>query len=464
MKPLNLGLKPRRQLPDRAGSQPGVRQQHGGFSRRTVLKGLLRGSAVAVALPWLEIFAGRKARACDDGFPLRFGLYFWGNGNVPEYWVPGTEGYDWELSELLSPLADVKPWVSVISGMSVKLPNTEPHTSGAAGLLTGMSLDTVNGEYTFAGPTIDQIIADQIGGETIFPSIQTGGTDCTGQSWNGPSSRNYPETNPYTLYERLFGATFRAPGEEGIVDPSLGLRQSILDSVMDDILALQTRVGAADKARLEQHLDGIRELETRLARLQEDPPSLAACVQPIALTADFADQDGRPQISARSRAMCDMIAMSFACDQTRVIGHYLTDPVADVLFPEATAGHHSLTHDEADPQTQVRMITTDCITELAYLLSALSNIPEGDATLLDHCVIMAASEVSQGRTHSLDDMPLLLCGGGCGAFKTNYHYRSYTQENVSTAMLSVIRGMGIPAASFGADDGLVTDGLSDIEA
>jgi hypothetical protein len=443
---------------------PGVRQQHGGFSRRTMLKGLFRGSAVAVALPWLEIFAGRTAKACDDGFPLRFGLFYWGNGNVPEYWVPGTEGYDWELSEILSPLADVKPWVSVVSGLSVKLPNVEPHTSGVAGLLTGRGLERVNDEYTFAAPTIDQLIAQEIGGETLFPSLQTGGTDCSGQSWSGPSSRNYAETDPYALYERLFGATFRAPGEEGLVDPSLGLRQSILDAVMEDITTLQSRVGVADKARLEQHLDGIRELETRLARLQEDPPSLAACVQPVALAVDFSDQDGRPQISARSRAMCDMIAMSFACDQTRVVGHYLTDPVADILFPDATAGHHSLTHDEADPQTEVRMITTQCVAELAYLLTALSNVNEGDATLLDHCVIMAASEISQGRTHSLDDMPLLICGGGCGAFKMNYHYRSYTQESASEAMLSVVRGMGIPAASYGADEGLATDGLSDIEA
>lgn len=443
---------------------PGVRQQHGGFSRRTVLKGLFRGSVVALSLPWLEVFAGRKARACDDGFPTRFGLYFWGNGNVPEYWVPGTEGYDWELSELLTPLSDVKAWVSVVSGMSVKLPNTEPHTSGAAGLLSGMGLDTVNDEFTFAGPTIDQLIANEIGGDTIFPSIQTGGTDCDGQSWNGPSSRNYPETDPYTLYERLFGDTFRAPGEEGVVDPSLGLRQSILDAVMDDIAALQSRVGSADKARLEQHLDGIRDLETRLAKLQEDPPDLAACSQPPALTADFADVDGRPQISARSRAMCDMITMALACDQTRVFSHYLTDPVADTLFPDASAGHHSLTHDEADPQTEVRMITSDCVAEYAYLLAAMANVVEGDATLLDHCVVMAASEVSQGRTHSLDDMPILLAGGGCGALKTGYHYRSYTQENASSVMLSVMRAVGISAASFGADEGLVTDGLSDIEA
>lgn len=368
------------------------------------------------------------------------------------------------MSELLSPLAAVKPWVSVLSGLSVKTPNEEPHTSGVAGLLTGMALTTVNDEYTMAGPTIDQLIAQQIGGETIFPSIQTGATTCDGQSWSGPSSRNYAETDPFALYERMFGDTFHAPGDEGIVDPSLGLRRSVLDSVMDDIAALQKRVGSADKVRLEAHLDGVRTLETRLARLEEDPPSLAACSQPAAPAESYPDLDGRPQISARSQAMCDLITMALACDQTRVFSHYINDPVNDTLFPDATAGHHSLTHDVPDPQEQVRMIVQDCVTELAYLLQSLANVQEGDATLLDHCVVMAASEVSQGRTHSLDDIPLLVCGGACGALKTNYHYRSYSQENASEAVLSIIRAMDIPAESFGADEGLAMDGLSDIEA
>lgn len=443
---------------------PGVRQQHGGFSRRTALKGLFRGSVVAVALPWLEIFAGKQARACEDGFPRRFGMFYWGNGNVPEYWVPEGEGFDWELTELLSPLSAVKPWVTVVSGMSVKLPNTIPHTAGSAGLLSGMPLALAEDGPTFAGPTIDQIIAAEIGTETLYPFLLTSATDGDGVSWNGPSSRNYAETDPYALYARMFGDTFREPGAGGIVDPALGLRRSVLDSVMTDIASLTARVGSADQRRLEQHLDGIRELETRLARLEEDPPELAACIRPAEPGQSFPDIDGRPQISARSRAMCDMIAMALACDQTRVFAHYVDDPVSDVLFPDASAGHHELTHDESDPQVEVRAIVQQCVAELAYLLGALADVPEGDATLLDHCVVLGCSEVAQGRTHSFDDMPILVCGGGCGALKTNYHHRSYTRDNVSEALLSVIRALEIPAASFGVDDGMATDGLSEIEA
>ena len=224
------------------------------------------------------------------------------------------------------------------------------------------------------------------------------------------------------------------------------------------------RSGAADATRLEQHMDGIRELETRLARLQEDPPDLEACEQPDAPADDYPDLDGRPDVQGRSRAMCDLLTMALACDQTRVFGHWFSDPVSDVLYDVATDGHHSLTHNEGGDQPQVDAITTEIIGEFAYLLEKLASVPEGDATLLDSCVVLATSEVSEGQTHSVDDMPIVLAGGGCGALRTNYHYRSYTQENASHVMLSVVRAMEINAASFGEGDGMVEDGLSEIES
>lgn len=360
-------------------------------SRRGVLRGFFRGGLVTVGLPWLEIFAGRRARAaCDDGFPLRFGLFTWANGIVPEAWLPDGEGYEWELSTLLQPLANVKPWLSVVSGLSVKVSNDVAHTSGACGLLSGLPAEVVSGDdYTFAGPSIDQVIAQQIGGETLYASLQTAGSSCTGLSYNGPSSINPPEYDPYALYEKLFGDSFREPGDEGLVDPSLALRRSVLDAVMEDIAALQARVGRDDQVRLEQHLDGIRDLETRLARLEEDPPDLDACSRPAEPSADYSDVDGVTNLSARSRAVCDLLVMALSCDQTRVFAHFLADPVSDLLFPGTSAGHHSLTHDEADPRTEVQSIVSQCISELAYLLEKMASVPEGDATLLDHCAILA---------------------------------------------------------------------------
>jgi hypothetical protein len=436
------------------------------LSRRTVLRGALRGAAVFLALPTLEAMldGNGTAYACGGVIPRRFGLFFWGNGNLPPYWTPEGEGADWQLSPQLQPLANVKDQVTVVTGFSVKLVNDVPHTSGAAGILSGASAVYVGNDPTFSQPSIDQVIAAQIGGDTLYRSLQTSAIPVTGLSFNGPSSINPPESDPWALYQRLFGDTFREPGEEGVVDPTLALRRSVLDGVLEDIGALQGRVGAADRARLDQHLTGIRELEERLAQLEEDPPNLAACTRPAEPLASYPDVDGRPQLAARSRVMCDMLAMALACDQTRVFAHFLTEPLTDILFPGAAAGHHQLTHDEPDPQPTVSDITTQCVTELAYLVEAFRNVPEADGTLLDNCVILGCSEVSEGRTHSLDEMPIVLAGSCCGTLRTGQHVRSYTQDNASKIILSVIRAMDIPAASFGEDEAYVTDGLSEIEA
>ncbi len=435
------------------------------LSRRVLLRGMLRGAAISLALPPLEAMLDRTGRAyaCGGAIPRRFGLFYWGNGNIPDRWTPVKVGAEWELSEQLSPLLAVKDLVTVVSGLSVKFVNDKPHTSGATGILTGSPLVPVGSDVTFSTPTIDQVIADYIGNDTVWKSIQTAAAPCNGTSYNGPSSRNPPEADPYALFERLFGSSFREPGSTGPIDPTLGLRQSVLDAVMEDTARLRGRVGAADKLRLDQHLDGIRELETRLAKLQEDPPALDACVRPPELTADYADVEGRPQITARSRAMCDMLAMAMACDQTRVFAHFMDDQVGDTLFPGATAGHHQLTHDEAVPQNQVNSIVMQCVEEFAYLVGKLASVEEGEGTLLDNCAIMACSEVSEGRTHSVDEMPLLIAGSACGALKTGLHYRSYSQENVSKALLTLIRAMDVPVTEFGVDEGHTDETLTEIE-
>ncbi len=438
--------------------QPG----RGPLSRRTVLRGVLRGSAIGLALPWLEIFAGRKAHACGGAIPRRFGLFFWGNGNGPERWLPTGEGDEWELSEQLAPLAGVKDFLTVITGMSVKLPNTEPHGSGAAGILSASSLMSVGDDLTFSQPTIDQIIASEIGGDTLYSSLQTAATDTYGLSYTGAGARASAETDPYAFYERIFGDTFREPGEEVEIDPTLGLRRSVLDAVMGDIATLQARVGAADKERLEAHLDGVRELEQRLARLEEDPPNLEACARAEAPEASYPDVDGQAQASARSRVMCDMLAMALACDQTRVFAHFFSEPVSNILYPGASDGHHNLTHDESPPQDEVSAITVQIMEEYAYLLSKFASVDEGDGSLLDNSVILGCSEVSYGQEHSLDDMPILLGGSACGRLKTNYHYKSVSAENATKVLLTLAQAMDLSVAELGVDEGWTDETLDDI--
>ena len=431
--------------------------------RRRFLRGVLStGGLVCVGLPALELFWGRQAHACSGVFPQRFGVWFWGNGNRPDRWTPDGDGADWALSPELEPLANVKDDITVVSGFSTKVPNLIPHWSGLCGLLTGLTEDGPENGWTVRGPTLDQVVAQEIGGETIYRSLEVGVTTTAAFSWNGPNSQNPAEMDPYTLYERLFGETFREPGEGGIVDPSLGYRRSALDAVMDDISSLQGELGYTDRVRLEQHLDGVRDLETRLARLQEDPPELEACERPLAPELEYPDIDGRPQIQAVSRVMSDLTVMALACDQTRVFSFTLSAALNNELWPDADDGHHNLTHHEADDQPQVDAITIYNMTELAYLIEQLRAVPEGDATLLDSCLVMATSEVSEGRTHSLDEIPIVLAGSACGQVVTGHHIRSYTGENVNKVSLSLLRAMGVSQSSWGADDNLATDVVDEL--
>ena len=221
-------------------------------TRRGVLRGLLGGTAVGLTLPWLEAHAS----TCGSGFPRRFALFFWGNGNLPDRWTPATEGPDYELSEQLQPLARHRAKLTVCTGLEAKVPNVSPHWSGAVALLTGQDLDGADEGWSVRAPTIDHVIAAEIGTTTLYPSLQIGVADDQTFSYTGPNQPSYGETDPYALYERLFGSTFRDPDEGGAVDPSLGFRRSVLDAVLGDLGRLESRLGAGQiRTLLKAHLE-----------------------------------------------------------------------------------------------------------------------------------------------------------------------------------------------------------------
>jgi hypothetical protein len=430
--------------------------------RRTVLRGLLGGGLVTIGLPFLEAF-NRRASAAPDSFPKRFGMFYWGNGMLPEFWVPKSTGTTYELSPTLAPLAKHKPKISVVTGMKVPIVNAVPHFSGPIGFFSG-SPPLAGDNEAFAAPTIDQVIANAIGGDSRFRSLEVGvAPDAVGLSYNGPHSLNPAESSPAALFQRVFGPEFVMPGGEAKPNPTLALRKSVLDAVTDDAKSLQGILGATDKTRLEQHLDGVRALEKRIQKLQESPPKLDACKLPMEPKPEYPSVDGRPPLSEISRVMSDLIAMSLACDQTRVFSLWFSQPVTNVLFQGAPAGHHQLTHDEASPQPEVAKILLQIMTELAYFLDALDAVPEGEGTLLDHCGILATSDVSYGRQHLLDDYPIVIAGSANGALKTGLHYRSPANENTSKVTLTLARAMGMTLDSFGTAEAKATDGLSAIE-
>ncbi len=439
------------------------------IDRRTMLRGMLGGAAVAIGLPALDLFLNESGTAYADGsgFPKRFGVFFFGNGVIPSRWTPalGTpiaglaNTYDWEASGLLEPIAGVKQHCTVVSGTKVLTTNTNPHGSGPAGLFAGA--DLVGG--TFVGPSVDQRIAQAIGA-TRFRSLQVGvqpSDFC--HSMSGPNLVNPPETSPFALFERIFGAGFRLPGEMGMIDPRIGLRRSVLDAVGDQTRRLRARVGTVDRARLDQHLQGIRELEGQLARLEEDPPVLDACMRPAMPEVDYPDLEGRPQLQAKGRAIVDLLVMALACDQTRVFYDAFSQPVNNMLFLDVESGHHQLTHDEPDPQPEHDRIVRFIMGEFAYLVERMASVPEGTGTLLDHSAVLCTTDCSYGRTHALDDYPMVIAGQADGALRPGIHYRSPSNENASKVMLTLMRAMDVRADEYGFGEAHTTDSLGAIE-
>ena len=156
--------------------------------------------------------------------------------------------------------------------------------------------------------------------------------------------------------------------------------------------------------------------------------------------------------------------MAFACDVTRVLSYWYSHPLSDVLYPGATAGHHQLTHDEPGEQPMVNAIVKGIVHDFAYLVDSLRAIPEGDGTLLDNSIILGTTDVSEGRTHQIDEYPILIAGTGCGTLQTGFHYRSETLGNTSHVSLSLLQAMDVRVSEFGIDAGRVDSGLSEIEA
>ncbi len=435
------------------------------INRRAVLRGMVGGGAVAVGLPLLELMMSPSGRALADGgeLPTRFGVWFWGNGVKPDKWIPGNTGANWTPSEELAPLADLVPYVSVLSGFEVKTA-THPHHSGMSAMLVGApyyQLGTVRDTIvsTFAYPSVDQDAAAWFDGLTPFRSLEIGvtrfrgtdeGTTFEHLSHNGPNLPNPSEYDPGALYRRLFGVS-----SDARVDL---VRQSVLDVVGDQITRLQGRLGATDKQRLEQHLDSIRQLEQRLGS------DLGACEVPTSEPAAYADVNGQEQIEPQNAIMSELCALALACDLTRSFSmHYSTCGSGVINWQVgATDGAHSQTHFEGSPQPIVHASVTFNMSMLGNFLRTLRDTPEGEGNVLDRCSILCTSELSEGITHSNIDIPILIAGLGGGRLRGGYHYRSGSAENTSKAVLTALRGAGCDYGAYGHDGGYVTDDVGSV--
>jgi Protein of unknown function (DUF1552) len=237
----------------------------------------------------------------------------------------------------------------------------------------------------------------------------------------------------------------------------------VLDGVLADMNRLRAQLSAADRTRLDQHTENIRTIESRLVGMGTTP---AACKLPTKPTA-IASPNNKEALEELTKVMSDLIAMAFACDQTRVFSMNYSGPTNGTLFWQvnATSGHHALTHDEPGDQPLVHACTIFTMQCFSGLLQALKNIPEAAGNVLDNTAILASSDVSDGKLHSLTDYPIVVAGRGGGFLKyPGVHYRSTTKENTSTVLFSVLRAAGLQLTEFGAGGGLVSTSCTAIEA
>jgi len=431
-----------------------------------------------MGLPLLDCFLNANATALAQGapLPLRFGAWMWGCGMNPDRWTPATEGTGYDLPIELQALdreltagGKLRDHVSILSGFDVKLdgrPNF-PHTAGLMGTLTG-SLPIE--DYTVPAPTLDTIIAGQIGDLTRFRSLEMSCTGNPNQSYSYESQGvfNAPELSPMALYTRVFGPEFADPNDDTFVpDPRLMLRQSVLSVVKDDRERLLQQVGAHDKQRLDQYFTSVRQLEQQIDVLLKGPPDLDSCSKaPVPGQESLGTEVG--QSMSTNRLMADLLSFALACDQTRVFSMMFSDRISGLRQAGSSSQHHQLTHDEAlDPAIGYQPEATEFVfasmEAWADFLERLAAIPEGDGTLLDNCLVFGHSDVSFAKVHGITGIPMMIAGRAGGALRPGVHVRGTTSPTTRVG-LTIQQAMGLNTESWGTRSMEATQPVSEILA
>jgi hypothetical protein len=436
------------------------------LSRRAALRGGAAAGLVALPLPRLGAMLNGNGTAYADGAPLRrtFGTWFFGNGVIPARWIPRAEGSDFPLSDQLQPFAAVKAKFTVVSGMQLKTGRQSAHSYGTTGALTGAREGKDSGGKSTGSvqlPTIDQVVADLIAKDAPRRSFQLGVTQATPRthgdmyfcsSFTSPTQANFPEFNPAAAWKALLGGGGPAAGTMPDDRPGR-VRRSVLDLVQRDTGRLQARLGGADRQRLEEHLEGIRELERRLF----PPPVSAACATtPAPVVAPDLQAEAPPLVN---KAMADLLVLALSCDITRVFAFMFSYPAAHVHFRHLGAGaigddfHNTLCHggDDASVHRGV-LYQMQCF---AYLLEQMDKVVEGDRTLLDNSCILTSTCVAYGKTHQREDWPIMIAGRAGGALKGNVHVHA-PMDNPTKVLLTLANAYGANLKQLGKDDLLAT--------
>ena len=424
----------------------------------------LRGAGAALALPLLDAMVPAfTAVARTAAAPQRrLGFVYVPHGVIMNGWTPAADGTGFDLTPILEPLAPFRDVLTVVSNLTRAEVNSN-HAVSSACWLTGLPPKRTDGPDFQAGTSVDQVIARQIGQDTLFPSLELATEDFTGLlgacdpgyscaymntlNWQTPTTPLPMEINPRVVFERMFGGG-RTP-EERLA--RMQTDRSILDFVKEDLRSLEAGLGRRDQRRLDEYLDHVREIERRIERaesLAHSHPDVPA--EPVGVPESFEEHIA---------LMFDLLAIALQADLTRVFTFMMAREVSQRTYPQlgVTEPHHSISHHGNRPaaiegHTKVNVYH---MTLFARFIERLQATADGDGTLLDHSLLVYGSGMSDGNGHTGAPLPTALIGRGVNRTKGNRHVSMPAQTPMANLLLSVAQAFDVETERFGVSTGTV---------
>jgi hypothetical protein len=431
------------------------------LSRRT----FLRGAGVTLSLPLLEsmIPAATLLGQTATTPRTRLGAIYFPHGAIMDKWTPAAEGAGFELTPILQPLKPFYNQINVISDLrhanAYGSGATANHNRSAAAYLSGAFAET--GAQPSLGITVDQIAAQKIGQDTPLPSLELtieepslncgDGLSCSYRdtiSWQGPHAPLPMQNNPQVVFERLFGDGNTAEQRKTRRAQSI----SLLDSVVGEASALQRKLPASDRTRLDQYLSDVREIERRVQKagqqLSDDLPVPAA---PTGVPRD---------VEEHIKLMYDLQVLAWQAEITRVSTFLMCKELSGATYPKSgvrdafhTLSHHSNVKESIE---RFSVLNTYHVGLFAYFLEKLRATPDGDGTLLDHSLVLYGSGMSDGNQHNHTDLPIVVAGGASGRMKGGRHLRHPKNTPMANLLVALLDTLGIPTDKFGDSNGEVS--------
>ncbi len=437
----------------------------GSISRRTFLQGV----GVTMALPWLESLPGATTAsaavaAAEAGaaslFPQRFGVLFMGCGVNPDHWWAKGAGAEMELSKSLAPLDPVKGKINVINGLFNKRATGQGiHPAQTGNLLSGVPF--AKGAIVHSGISMDQVIANHVGQDTLQSSMVLA---CE-QPMTGYHESNF--SNAYSSHISWQNADSPVPNEmypslafDSLFENRGALRNtSVLDRVKDRAEQLGRQISATDKGKLDEYLSSVREVERNIERMRADKDKAEDRArgksQPV-FTMKRPDNGLPEDLREHARLMCDIVALGFQTDKTRVASLILARDLSSLYYPflDVREAHHGASHN--DTSEGYERIARFHLGQLAYLAQRLEAMPEGEGTVLDNSCIMFMSNMFSGTKHDNKKVPIVTAGGLGGALATgrvlDYSDRGDEDRKLCSLYLGIMDRMGVKLDHFGDAD------------